>query len=299
MALLPLTMLLFGSSTRSYTKMTTLLGMGLVCIITATVNFTMAFLISCLLSGFFNLQNVGINNFRSLITGSILSVVTGFLLIGMANFSLLLFQSHDQLQLIIALIILTPVSLLGRFNWSRIIINSKGYQILDASKLNLPYQDLYHRYSLITGRLLEQKDRFSSEFKELTFLINSTEKLIFHGNKIFDLRLPLRMQQLKKKYDQLQTDGFETDVSRSRINHLTEIEIQIKYVDETISFENRLFDQIETNLLIFERVELSLLRSESVKVSLSSLELTRASCEIQQSLDALRDNAEGLIDLGH
>tara|TARA_Y100000589_G_scaffold241784_1_gene229344 strand:+ start:690 stop:1757 length:1068 start_codon:yes stop_codon:yes gene_type:complete len=299
MVLLPLNMLLFGSSIRSHIKLTTLMGMGFVCILTATVNFTVAFIVSCLLSGFFNLKNVDISNYRKLIKGSTLSALTGLVLIGMANFSLLLFQSHDQLQFIVAIIVLTPISLLSRFNWSRIVTKRQNHQILDASKLNLPYRDLYHRYSLITERLLEQKDRFSSEFNELIFLIYSTEKLILHGNKIFDLRLPLRMQQLKKKYDQLQTDSFETDVSRSRVNHLTEIEVQIKYVEDTISFENKLFDQIETNLLIFERVDLSLLRSESLRVSLSSLELTRTSRDIQQSLDAVQDNAEGLIDLSY
>ena len=73
----------------------------------------------------------------------------------------------------------------------------------------------------------------------------------------------------------------------------------MKYFEETIAFEHKLFDQIETILLIFERIEVSLLRSETAKISLSSLELTKTNCEIQQSLDALRDNAEGLIDLGH
>ena len=197
------------------------------------------------------------------------------------------------------LVFLIPITLLGRLNWSCLFFDQKNKEELDRKVLSNPYKDLCERYYLLTQRLLENRDRCISQFKDIRFLIDSTEKLIFHGDRIYQLCLPRRMQQLKEKYTQLSMEPIEVDVSSSRLNHLTEIEIQIKYFEETISFEKKIFDQIETILLIFERIELSLLRSESAKISLSSSELTKTSYEIQQSLDALRDNVEGLIDLSH
>ena len=194
---------------------------------------------------------------------------------------------------------MTPISLLGRFNWVLFFNNKKDQKLLDQIVLSAPYQDLNNRYVLLIEQLQEHRDRCDSEFKQIKFLIDSTEKLIIHGNKIYQLCLPRRVKELEQKYTQLKTNDKECGLSSSRLNHLTEIEVQIKYLDETISFESRLFEQIEMNLLIFERIELTILRSESAKVSLSSLELSKASCEIQQSLDVLRDNIEGLIDLGH
>ena len=234
-----------------------------------------------------------------MLQGACLTTIIGFLLTVTANLSFWLFNYNEQIQLILLLTFLLPITVLGRLNLNNFLTNKENKIDLEGLQLSTPYEELCERYHLLSQRLLNNEDRYTAEFQEIRFLIDSTEKLIFHGDKIYKLCLPVRVQQLKEKYTRLSSEPVVVDASSSRLNHLTEIEVQMKYFEETIAFENKLFDQIETILLIFERIEVSLLRSETAKISLSSLELTRTNCEIQQSLDALRDNAEGLIDLGH
>lgn len=298
MALLPLALLLFSRNTRILSKVSSLLSGLLVFVITAFFDFTMGFFVSCLCAGYINLKDVGMDQKLSLVTCMLMTGLLGCSLLAVANLSIWLLHPFDQLQLVVASVLLAPMALIGRFNWAKALRLKISAPENDRElNLNLPYKDLYHRYCLLTKRLFQHKNRLSSDFKNLIFLIKATEKLIQHGNQIYDLRLSHRRHQLKTKYEQLQADGFEKDSSSSRANHLTELQIQIKYVDETISFEKRLFDQIETNLLIFERIELSVLRSKSAQISLENLELSKMSLEIQKSLDKVQDNVEGLIDL--
>lgn len=300
MALLPLALLIFSSDTRIRSKIASLLSGLLVLAITAFFDFTMGFFVSCLCAGFINLKDVGMEKKLSLVTCMLMTGLLGCSLLAVANIGIWLLYPFDQLQLVVASVLLAPMTLIGRFNWAKALrLKISAPENNKKLNLNLPYKDIYHRLGIVKNRLLQQKDRFSSDYKDLTFLINATEKLIRHGNQIYDLRLQRRIHHLKNKYEQLQADGYEKDDSNSRVKHLTELQVQIKYVDETISFEKRIFDQIETNLLVFERVELALLRSESAKVSLTNLELAKTSREIQKSLDELRDNVEGLIDLSN
>lgn len=299
LASLPLMMLFLSSYTKWHIKVRSLLCMLIIFVLSINCSFQLVFFISCLLSGILNLHASERVGFFILLQGACLTAIIGFLLTATANLSFWLFNYNEQIQLILLLTFLLPVTVLGRLNLNNFLTNKENEIDLEGLQLSTPYEELCERYYLLSQRILNNEDRYAAEFQEIRFLIDSTEKLIFHGDKIYKLCLPVRVQQLKEKYTRLSSEPVVLDASSSRLNHLTEIEVQMKYFEETIAFENKLFDQIETILLIFERIEVSLLRSETAKISLSSLELTKTNCEIQQSLDALRDNAEGLIDLGH